>query len=156
MADKKISDLNVATALAGTEVVAIVQGGETKKVTVSNLRPYKIYKALISQTGTNAPTAIVLENTFGQVPTYSYYGVGNYTLTFTGTPLTDNKTIPSENSTRVSYFRLNNSTGDGDVDYGYGFKKNSTNEITIYSFSSNGSASNDVLEGNLIEIITYN
>jgi hypothetical protein len=31
--DKKISDLNVATALTGTEVLPIVQGGETKKVT---------------------------------------------------------------------------------------------------------------------------
>ena len=31
--DKKISDLNAATALTGTEVLPIVQGGETKKVT---------------------------------------------------------------------------------------------------------------------------
>jgi hypothetical protein len=31
--DKKISELNVATALTGTEVLPIVQGGETKKVT---------------------------------------------------------------------------------------------------------------------------
>jgi hypothetical protein len=31
--DKRISELNVATALTGTEVLPIVQGGETKKVT---------------------------------------------------------------------------------------------------------------------------
>jgi hypothetical protein len=31
--DKKISELNAATALTGTEVLPIVQGGETKKVT---------------------------------------------------------------------------------------------------------------------------
>lgn len=156
MADKKISDLNAATALAGTEVVAIVQGGETKKVTVNNLRPYKIYRALVSQTGTSAPTAIVLENTFGKVPTYGYEGTGVYSLNFTGTPLTDNKTIPSEINTRVSYFRLNNDSGDGDIDYGYGFKKTTTNQIYIYSFVTNASPSNDILNGNLIEIITYN
>ena len=30
-------------------------------------RPYKVYTALISQSGTNAPTATVLENTLGTV-----------------------------------------------------------------------------------------
>lgn len=33
MADKKISQLNSATPLSGTELVPVVQGGETKKVT---------------------------------------------------------------------------------------------------------------------------
>lgn len=33
MTDKKISQLNSASTLAGTEILAIVQGGETKKVT---------------------------------------------------------------------------------------------------------------------------
>lgn len=38
MANKKISELNIATTpLAGTEEVAIVQGGETKKVAVNNI-----------------------------------------------------------------------------------------------------------------------
>lgn len=40
---------------------------------------YKIYRALISQTGTNAPTAIVLENTIGDV-TWAYAGTGFYTI----------------------------------------------------------------------------
>jgi hypothetical protein len=38
MADKKISELNLATTpLAGTEEIAIVQDGETKRVAVSNV-----------------------------------------------------------------------------------------------------------------------
>ena len=32
---------------------------------------YKVYRALLSQTGTNAPTAIVLENTLGGIVTFS-------------------------------------------------------------------------------------
>jgi hypothetical protein len=35
--DKKISELSVATTLTGTELLPIVQGGETKKLTINNL-----------------------------------------------------------------------------------------------------------------------
>lgn len=42
-------------------------------------RPYKVYTAWITQTGTNAPTATVLENTLGQTITWSYNGVGSFT-----------------------------------------------------------------------------
>ena len=31
---------------------------------------YKIYRALLTQSGTSAPTAIVLENTLGVIPTF--------------------------------------------------------------------------------------
>lgn len=37
MADKKISQLTSATALAGTEVVPVVQGGTTKKATIDQI-----------------------------------------------------------------------------------------------------------------------
>ena len=39
---------------------------------------YKVYTALLSQSGTNAPTATVLENTLGQTITWSYNGIGNF------------------------------------------------------------------------------
>ena len=37
MADLKISQLSSATALAGTEVVPVVQGGSTKKATIDQI-----------------------------------------------------------------------------------------------------------------------
>lgn len=43
-------------------------------------RIYKVYTALLTQTGTGAPTATVLENTLGFVPTFTYNGVGIYRL----------------------------------------------------------------------------
>ena len=46
--------------------------------------PYKKYVAVISQTGESAPTAIILENTLGEVPTWSYVDPtkkGTYALT---------------------------------------------------------------------------
>jgi hypothetical protein len=53
MANKKISQLTVAAPLTGTEVLPIVQGGETKKIAVQDLRPYKVFTALLTQSGGN-------------------------------------------------------------------------------------------------------
>lgn len=44
---------------------------------------YKSYVALITQTGTAAPTAIVLENTLGEV-TFNYISIGNYEVVTDG------------------------------------------------------------------------
>lgn len=46
MADKKITQLNSATALVGTEILVAVQGGETKQTTVNSIKntlvPYNL------------------------------------------------------------------------------------------------------------------
>jgi len=39
---------------------------------------YKVYTALLTQTGTSAPTSIVLENTLDILPDWSYENVGVY------------------------------------------------------------------------------
>jgi hypothetical protein len=51
------------TASVGTNTTQIA----TTAFVQANLRPYKIYSALISQSGTNAPVATVLENTLGNI-----------------------------------------------------------------------------------------
>jgi hypothetical protein len=51
----------------------------------------KTYKALLNQTGTNAPIATVLENTIGNI-VWGYTAEGIYTATLTGA-FTANKTI---------------------------------------------------------------
>jgi hypothetical protein len=55
---------------------------------------YLVYSALLSQTGTNAPTAIVLANTLGGTPTFTRSSAGVYTLTLS-TAFTVNKTFLS-------------------------------------------------------------
>jgi len=47
---------------------------------ITDPRTYKVYTALLSQTGTDAPTAIVLENTLDIDVSWVYNDVGNYTL----------------------------------------------------------------------------
>ncbi|MCA9747523.1 MAG: hypothetical protein KC414_00280, partial [Romboutsia sp.] len=53
--------------------------------------PYKVYRALVTQSGTSAPTAVVLENTLGGTPVWSYITPGTYRLTLSGA-FTLNKT----------------------------------------------------------------
>lgn len=44
----------------------------------------RVYRALITQIGTSAPTALVLENTLGGAPSFSYDGVGIYIMDLSG------------------------------------------------------------------------
>ncbi|WP_281225943.1 hypothetical protein [Flavobacterium aquiphilum] len=59
----------------------------------ASVRPYKVYTALLTQTGTSAPTAIVLENTLGVTISWSYTSTGFYTFTSSANIFTTNKTI---------------------------------------------------------------
>lgn len=52
---------------------------------------YKVYTALLTQSGTSAPTAIVLENTLGVDVSFTYFLAGNYFINATGA-FTGNKT----------------------------------------------------------------
>lgn len=45
--------------------------------------PYKVYTALLTQSGTNAPVATVLQNTLGNV-TFEFVGDGQFNVTSTG------------------------------------------------------------------------
>jgi len=62
------------------------------------VKPYKVYTALLSQTGTNAPTATVLENTLGGTIVWTRNSTGLYTGTLAGV-FTANKTWTSITST---------------------------------------------------------
>lgn len=70
MADLKISQLSSATALAGTEVVPVVQGGSTKKATIDQIL------APASGKGINFAAA--------GGDTLSMYDEGTFTLTTAG------------------------------------------------------------------------
>jgi len=59
---------------------------------VETVKPYKVYTALLSQSGTSAPTATVLENTLGGTVVWTRSNTGQYVGTLTGA-FTDQKTI---------------------------------------------------------------
>lgn len=54
---------------------------------------YKVYRAMITQTGTDAPVATVLANNLGATMTWGYTSAGVYTLTAGSAVFTANKTV---------------------------------------------------------------
>jgi len=98
MAKIKISDLAAAGTLDGSEEIPVVQGGETVKTTAQDIADlggggssYLKYVALLTQTGTDAPVATVLENTLGGTVVWTRSGAGVYAGTLSGV-FTENKT----------------------------------------------------------------
>ena len=53
---------------------------------------YTVYTALLTQTGTNAPVATVLQNTTGGTITWTRTSTGRYVATISGTTYTADKT----------------------------------------------------------------
>jgi hypothetical protein len=83
MASVKITELSSSDPLTGSEVLPIVQGNETVKASVNEIsnyiRPYKVFTAIISQNGLNAPSIdSVLENTLGYTVSFSRVVQGVY------------------------------------------------------------------------------
>ena len=91
----KISQLPVSTALQGDESIALVQGSTTKQSTVQDIVNYNmtLYAALLTQTGTAAPVATILQNTTGGTITWTRTGTGEYTATIANALFTLNKTL---------------------------------------------------------------
>lgn len=83
--------IRATSATLSTELV-------TKGQLDAAARPYKVYTALLSQSGTSAPTAIVLENTLGGTVVWSRSSTGIYHATLSGAFIT-NKTICQTSST---------------------------------------------------------
>lgn len=106
-----------------------------------NQKPYKVYRALISQTGTNAPTAIVLEDDIGGI-TFEYNEVGGYFIKSNG-KFTENKTavsIQGNYSTTV---------------FDFGIDDTSTINFSVY-YVINSDYVDGVIAQALLEIIIYN
>jgi hypothetical protein len=87
------------------------------EIAASSYTPtYKVYTALLSQSGTNAPVAVVLENTLGFTPVWSRTGIGTYHLTYAG-GFTANKTWVNVQGENGSIDYLAYDDGDTNVVY---------------------------------------
>jgi len=79
---------------------------------------YTVYTALITQTGTAAPVATVLQNTTGKTFTYARTSGGDYTVTASSSLFTTNKTIvflnggSAENNHDVAWRRVSDTVID--------------------------------------------
>lgn len=109
---------------------------------VDSKKPYKVYVALITQTASNSPVAIELENTFGFSPTFSYSSQGQYRLEMTG-QFTSQKTVVFVGTPIVDFSHfMSNRTSDDLV------------RLTTIDVNAGG-ATNSLLDETSIEVRVY-
>jgi len=113
---------------------------------------YKVYTAIISQTGTNAPVVeTLLENTLGGTVTFSYSGVGEYYVNssnlFTGAG-----SIGAANKTAI-IISPGRRTGNLCV---YGTTLGGPSVLVIYTYNNSGTSTNGIMTSTLLEIRVYN
>lgn len=105
--------------------------------------PYKSYVALLTQSGTDAPTAIVLQNDLGGTVVWSRSSTGNYIATLVGA-FTENK----------SWCVVNDTNDASDVGY-FSLKKVDSDSFVLDTFDSIVTPVDDLLINTSIEIRVY-
>lgn len=142
--------LTIYSDRRGVGLVDEVLNGSTIEIayypqTATFIRPYrgvKVYRALMTQTGTNAPTATIIENTLGGTISWAYTSTGSYTGTLTGA-FTANKTLHFVESHIVYNDQTLRYAGSDDED-------------TVYIKTvDDGVQANDKLSSTLFEIYVY-
>lgn len=134
--------------LSAPSRAALAKGMAAWTPSTSSGASYLVYTALLTQSGTDAPVATVLENTLGGTVVWSYLSTGSYIGTLTGA-FTDNKTI-------VQYDPFAAFGSDGIV-----YCRRGTNdEVTVKTFFNEWagdypSPMNDLLEDTYIRILVY-
>ena len=125
------------TAPAGTNTTQLA----TTAFVQAKARPYKVYTALLTQTGTNAPTATVLENTLGGTVTFERSGVGNYNAVSVGNLFTLDKTVVFNSS--------------GQFVGTYNFYPANTSRVALNNVNVSGVVADSLMQKLSIEIRVY-
>ena len=85
----------------GSQIDPITEENKTVQFTVGQIAAfansyslgYTVYTALVTQAGTAAPVATILQNTTGATFTWARTSSGTYTITASSNAFTNNKTI---------------------------------------------------------------
>jgi len=76
----------------GCNITSTTKGEKGDANSSSNLG-YKVYVAILTQTGVSAPIASVLQNTLGGTPTFSYESTGDYKIILNGKLTASKRTV---------------------------------------------------------------
>ena len=150
MAGIKISELPSLSEAARDDLLYIVDvsSDTSKKIQVGDIRrPYKVYSALLTQIGTDAPTAIILENDLPITLTYEYLSVGIYQII---------------SSTELDYEKVwysiggQGSVGGRSAPFPMSIEIGLEGTLLIYTYDSSDTYFNEALLNTPIEIRIYN
>lgn len=115
-------------------------------------KPYKVYTALLTQDGSNAPTVVELENTLGLTFTLNRQNTGTYNILGTNIVLPLNKTT-------VDIGSIKSTSNITDAKINVTLTQTGTNAIQINTFmalSSTWNRSDFCLYNTKLEIRVYN
>lgn len=115
--------------------------------TINPLKIKTIYVALLTQTGTNDPTATVLQNTTGQTLTWTRDGAGYYIITSETTLFTENKTTVEIGPSQIARVTFATVLTDTENIMIINYKQDDTTKMLT--------AIDDLLLNNTITIKTY-
>lgn len=104
--------------------------------------PYLVYSALLTQSGTSAPTASVLQNTLGGTLVWTYNGVGDYLGNLTGA-------FPDADKVFMLIGPGTTSAKEFQVDY------DSDNRIRVRSYDNANNPYNNKLTKTAFELRVY-
>lgn len=104
-------------------------------------RPYKVYTAILNQSGSDAPVAEVIENTLDFSISFSVFGFGVYICHQNNSSFTINKTICFIGSHVDGFLKMIPINQD---------------DIYIYSSAKSGAPDSDIIANTAIEIRVYN
>jgi len=106
-------------------------------------RPYKVYTALLTQTGSNIPAVTVIENTLGATISYSLGGTGFVVATSSTTSFTDPNKV---------FISISNGNGAGF----FSVLRIQTNQVRIVQQNIAGANTDGLLQTANFEIRVYN
>ena len=121
--------------------------GELNEV-LNNTPPYRVYTALLTQTGTDAPEAIVLENTIGDI-WFTYQQSGIYIIN-SNNLFTEGKTVSPQDQTKCRVY------GDFTLDYNIRMEFNNISYIGMSISNDDSEYIDNVLIYKFFEIRVYN
>ncbi len=130
----------------GGNVYTRDSSGDYQKIVDADDVPYNKYVALLAQSGTSAPVAIVLQNTFGEVTfTWTRVQEGEYKVTANSAVFTEDKTtiLLGTIGTGAAGFFENAAAWD------------STTEIIVRTTNNSGNEADTRLSNTAIEVKVY-
>jgi hypothetical protein len=123
----------------------VIPGGTSSEYLMANgstrTAPYRVYTAILTQIGTNAPVATVLENTLLGTVTFQYVSNGIYTATLIGAFTTGKTTATLDGGTFNQVFKA---------------AQDNINTVRLVTYSTSGSVANDQMGLTTLEIRVYN
>ncbi len=147
-ADEKVFmvDKRTNTTYGGSQALQDMQQWYTMQDVTDSIQPYKVYTALLNQEGETNPTAIVLQNTLGDITFFrssaGRYAIGSFNL------FDENKTFITIQQLRLNGF-------DEQVGY-FDAKYFSAAQISLDTYFETGGYSDEMMVNVPIEIRVYN